>query len=81
MSVLSRRCESTKETIRRGPETSSPIEIPDYSSRQTLKQEVPVLLSIQRWSDQLESMLQDCFDHADWDMFQVSSENNIDVYT
>jgi hypothetical protein len=26
-----------------------------------------------------ESTLQDCFDHADWDMFRVASENNIDV--
>jgi hypothetical protein len=26
-------------------------------------------------------MLQDCFDHADWDMFWVASDNNIDVYT
>ena len=25
-------------------------------------------------------MLQGCFDHADWDMFQVASENNTDVY-
>ena len=45
------------------------------------KQEVPVLRSIQRWSDQSESMLQDCFDHPDWDMFWVASENNIDMYT
>ena len=35
---------------------------------------------MQHWSDQSESMLQDCFDHADWDMFWVASENNIDVY-
>ena len=26
-------------------------------------------------------MLQDCFDHADWDMVRVASENNIDKYT
>ena len=26
-------------------------------------------------------MLQDSFDHADWDMFRVASENNIDEYT
>jgi isocitrate dehydrogenase kinase/phosphatase len=25
-------------------------------------------------------MLQVCFDHADWDMFQGASENNIDLY-
>ena len=28
-------------------------------------------------SDQSESMLQDCFDHAEWDMFWIASENNI----
>ena len=33
--------------------------LPSY--RQKLKQEVPVVRSIQSWSDQLESMLQDCF--------------------
>ena len=26
-------------------------------------------------------MLQDCFDHADWDMFRVASDNNINTYT
>ena len=26
-------------------------------------------------------MLQDCFDHENWDMFQLASDNNIDVYT
>jgi hypothetical protein len=33
--------------------------------------------SIQCWSDKSESLLQDCFDHTDWDMFWY---NNIDVY-
>ena len=40
-----------------------------------------MLRSIHRWSDQSESMLQDCFDHADWVMFCVASENNIGIYT
>ena len=40
-----------------------------------------MLRSIQRWSDQSESMLQDCFGHADWDMFRVGSGINIDIYT
>ena len=26
-------------------------------------------------------MLEDCFDHSDWDMFRVASENNIQEYT
>ena len=25
-------------------------------------------------------MIQDCFDHADWDMFRVASDNNINLY-
>ena len=53
--------------------------LPSY--RQKLKQEVPVVRTAQHWSDQSESMLQDCFDHVDWDMLQVASENNIDIYT
>ena len=51
--------------------------LPSY--RQKLKQEAPMLRSIQRWSDQSDSTLQDCFDHVDWDMFRVASENNIDI--
>ena len=40
-----------------------------------------MLRSIQPWADQSNSMLQDCFDHADWDMFRVASDNNTDIYT
>jgi hypothetical protein len=60
------------------------ITIPFCSSlpyRHKLKPEVPVLRTVQHWSDQSESMLDDCFDHADWEMFRVASENNIDEYT
>ena len=39
-----------------------------------------MLRSIQCWSDQSDSKLQDCFDHVDWDTFRVASDNNIDVY-
>ena len=39
-----------------------------------------MLRSIQRWSDQSDSILQDCFDHVDWDMFPTVSDNNIDEY-
>uniref|UniRef100_A0A8C8BVJ8 Golgi-associated, gamma adaptin ear containing, ARF binding protein 1 n=1 Tax=Oncorhynchus tshawytscha TaxID=74940 RepID=A0A8C8BVJ8_ONCTS len=52
--------------------------LPAY--RQKLKQETPVLRSVQRWSGQSDSTLQDCFDHMDWDMFRIASNNNIDVY-
>ena len=53
--------------------------LPAY--RQKLKQETPMLRSIQRWSNQSDSTLQDCFDQVDWDMFRIASDNNIDVYT
>ncbi|KAI4891120.1 hypothetical protein NFI96_028563 [Prochilodus magdalenae] len=33
------------------------------------------------WSDQSDSMLQDCFDHVDWEMFREASNNNLDEYT
>ncbi|CDQ92407.1 unnamed protein product [Oncorhynchus mykiss] len=52
--------------------------LPAY--RQKLKQEAPALRSVQRWSDQSDSTLQDCFHHVDWDMFRIASDNNIDEY-
>jgi hypothetical protein len=52
--------------------------LPSY--RQKLKQDVLVTRTIQRWSDRSESTLQDCFDHVDWNMLRVASENNIDLY-
>ena len=52
--------------------------LPSY--RQKLKKDVPVTRTIQRWSDQSEAT-QDCYDHADWNMFRSASENNIDLYT
>ena len=39
-----------------------------------------MLRSVQHWSDQSDSPLQDCFDQVDWDMFQIASDNNIDEY-
>lgn len=47
--------------------------------RQKLKQEAPTLRTIQYYSDQSDSALQDCFDHMDWEMFRSASDN-IDVY-
>jgi hypothetical protein len=49
--------------------------------RQKLKQEACVVRTAQRWSEQLESMLQDCFDYGDWEMFRVASKNIINIYT
>ena len=51
--------------------------LPAY--RQKLKQEAHALRSVQRWFDQSDSTLQDCFDHVDWDLFRIAS-NNIDEY-
>ena len=39
-----------------------------------------MLRSVQRWSDQSDSPLQDCFDPVDWDMFRIALDNKIDVY-
>ena len=47
----------------------------------TSDEDVPVTRTIQRWSDKSEATRQDCFDHADWNMFQSASENDIDLYT
>ncbi len=43
---------------------SSVLLLPAY--RQKLKRETPALRMIQLWSDQSDSMLQDCFDYVDW---------------
>ncbi len=48
------------------------------SYRQKLKREAPALRTIQCWSDQSDAMLQDCFDHVDWDMFWAASDDDID---
>jgi hypothetical protein len=50
--------------------------IPAYKQ----KQEVPVTRSIQKWSDDADAMLQDCFASTDWTMFRDSS-NGIEEYT
>jgi hypothetical protein len=57
-------------------ENDSILLLPAY--RQKLEQEAQVPRSVQRWSDQSDSTLQDCFDHMDWDMFLIASDKNID---
>jgi hypothetical protein len=52
--------------------------IPDY--KQKLKQEVAVTSSIQKWSDDVDATLQDCFASTDCNMFRHSS-NGIEEYT
>ncbi len=49
---------------------SSVLFLPAY--RQKLKWEAPALRTVQCWSDQSDAILQDCFDHVDWDMFRGS---------
>ncbi|XP_049336921.1 uncharacterized protein LOC125802521 [Astyanax mexicanus] len=56
---------------------SSILLLPTY--RQRLKREPPTTKEVRRWSDQSEAMLQDCFDHVDWEMFRDSS-SSIDEY-
>ncbi len=49
--------------------------------RQKLKCEAPALRTIQCWSDQSDAILQDCFDHVDWDMFRAASDDDIEAYS
>ncbi len=58
---------------------SSVLLLPAY--RQKLKREAPALRTIQCWSDQSDAILQDCFDHVDWDMFRASSDDDIEAYS
>ncbi len=51
------------------------------SYRQKLKREAPALRTIQCWSDQSDAILQDCFDHVDWDMFWAASDDDIEAYS
>ncbi len=58
---------------------SSVLLLPAY--RQKLKCEAPALRTVQCWSDQSDAILQDCFDHVDWDMFREGSDEDIEVYS
>ncbi len=58
---------------------SSVLHLPAY--RQKLKREAPALRTIQCWSDQSDAILQDCFDHVDWDMFRAASDDDIEAYS
>ncbi len=58
---------------------SSVLLLPAY--RQNLKLEAPALRTIQCWSDQSDAILQDCFDHVDWDMFRAASDDDIEAYS
>ncbi len=58
---------------------SSVLLLPAY--RQKLKREAPALRTIQCLSDQSDAILQDCFDHVDWDMFRAASDDDIEAYS
>ncbi len=58
---------------------SSVLLLPAY--RQKLKREAPALRTVQCWSDQSDAILQDCFDHVDWDMFRAASGDDIEAYS
>ncbi len=58
---------------------SSVLLLPAY--RQKLKREAPALRTIQCWSDQSDSILQDCFDHVDWNMFRAAFDDDIEAYS
>ncbi len=61
------------------PHPPSVLLLPAY--RQKLKREAPALRTIQCWPDQSDAILQDCFDHVDWDMFWAASNDDIEVYS
>lgn len=52
-----------------------------HAYREKLIWETPALRTIQLWLDQLDSVLQDCFDYVDWDVFWTAYDDDIDVYT
>ena len=56
---------------------SSILLLPTY--RQKLKRGPVTTREVRRWSDQSDAMLQDCFDHVDWEMFRDSS-GSVDEY-
>ncbi len=58
---------------------SSFLLLPAY--RQKLKREAPALRTIQCWSDQSNSILQNCFDHMDGDMLRAASDDDIEAYS
>ncbi len=58
---------------------SSVLLLPAY--RQKLKREAPALRTVQCWLDQSDAILQDCFDHVDWDMFRAASDDDIEAYS
>ncbi len=58
---------------------SSVLLLPAY--RQKLKRVAPALRTIQCWSDQSDTTLQDCFDHVDWDIFRAAPDDDIEAYS
>ncbi len=58
---------------------SSVVLLPAY--RQKLKHKAHAHRTIQCWSDQSDAILQNCFDHVDWDMFRAASDDDVEAYS
>lgn len=52
-----------------------------FAYRQKPKQPSPILRTIYCWSDESGTVLHDWFDHMNWDMLCVTSDNDLDIYT
>ncbi len=57
---------------------SSVLLLPAY--RQKLKREAPALRTIQCWSDQSDAILQDSFDHVDWEIFSWQYSDSVTCF-
>ena len=48
--------------------------------KQKIKQTPPMIKTVQRWSDESDFILQDCFESMDWPVFKQAAEGDIDEY-
>ena len=58
---------------------NSVLLLPAY--RQKLKREPASTREVRIWSEDADFMLQDCFQHTDWEMFRHASGNNINEFS
>ena len=52
-----------------------PVILSSSVAQQKLKQELPMTLSVEKWSSESEALLQDCFASTDWNMFLYSFDS------
>lgn len=69
------------------PSSTTPFVKSDHSSillllayRLKFKQAAPTVRMIHFWSDESHTVLQDCFDQVDGEMFCAASDDKIDIY-